>query len=114
MTTKDIVRQLSQKMKISREDAELFLDCLIGIWKRALSIGDEVKLDRFGKLVSNLNRRKVLRSTGEEISETGIEVGFVSYPFLKKELIDMSVISAHLLKEVEYVVEEDTDGRQTQ
>ncbi len=109
MTTSELVSLMSIDQGITRAQSEAYLDSILMYIKKALAVGDEVKLDRFGKFVSTLHRKKVQRGTNEQVSTTGIEVSFQQYVTGQEELVRLSKIGRFIKQEVEYVLAEDSN-----
>jgi nucleoid DNA-binding protein len=106
MTYNELVNRVSKKLGITLAESEVYLDCLLDIIKRAMAVGDEVKLEHFGKLVSHLRRKQVHRRTKKELTDTLIDVEFHQYYRNKLELVELSSIRDRIEKEIDYVIDE--------
>ncbi|MBW2543878.1 MAG: integration host factor subunit alpha [Deltaproteobacteria bacterium] len=91
MTKADIIRNVHERMGISKSDSARFVESVFDIIKETLAGGEDVKISGFGKL--NIREKTARRGrnpqTGEEIKISARRVlTFKSSQVLKKALND--------------------------
>ncbi|MBW2558419.1 MAG: integration host factor subunit alpha [Deltaproteobacteria bacterium] len=91
MTKADIIRNVHERMGISKSDSARFVESVFDIIKETLAGGEDVKISGFGKL--NIKEKAARRGrnpqTGEEMKISARKVlTFKSSQVLKKSLND--------------------------
>ncbi len=89
MTKADIIRNVHERMGISKSDSARFIESVFDIIKETLARGEDVKISGFGKL--NIKEKAARRGrnpqTGEEMKISARRVlTFKSSQVLKKAL----------------------------
>ncbi|HOO89712.1 MAG TPA: integration host factor subunit alpha [Syntrophales bacterium] len=89
MTKADIIRNVHERVGISKSDSARFVESVFDIIKETLARGEDVKISGFGKL--NIREKSARRGrnpqTGEEIEISSRKVlTFKSSQVLKKAL----------------------------
>lgn len=115
VTTKELINVMSKELGITLVESEEYLDKLLTCIKRSLSIGDEVRLEGFGKFSSRLRPKQKYRGSKRSISDVHIDILFEQFGSSRKELVEMSVLKPLITKEVEWVsYEPSPDGRSSE